>query len=63
MITLSVIKADTGGYVGHSATHPEMIDTAKKQIEEAKGDVLVDGQVAWCGDDLFLIMTHRHGIE
>jgi len=25
MLTLSIIKADTGGYVGHSAVHPEML--------------------------------------
>ncbi len=61
MITLSVIKADTGGWVGHTALHPEMIATAERAIEAARGDLLIDGQVSGCGDDLALIMTHRHG--
>ncbi|MDQ7037817.1 MAG: fructose 1,6-bisphosphatase, partial [Aquificota bacterium] len=26
-ITLSVIKADIGGYVGHSSTHPDVVGT------------------------------------
>jgi len=30
MITLSVIKADIGGYVGHSSTHPDMIELGKE---------------------------------
>lgn len=63
MITLSIIKADTGGYVGHSAMHPRMIETGAAAIERAKGGLLVDGQVSYCGDDLSLIMTHEHGIE
>jgi fructose 1,6-bisphosphate aldolase/phosphatase len=62
-VTLSIIKADTGGYVGHSAVHPEQVEVARRAIEAAKGDLLVDGQVSWCGDDLSLIMTHRHGVE
>lgn len=28
MITLSVIKADTGGWVGHAALHPQMVEAA-----------------------------------
>ena len=30
MITLSVIKADTGGWVGHTALHPQMIEAAER---------------------------------
>lgn len=63
MVTLSIIKADTGGYVGHSAVHPDMIEEAGRAIERAKKNLLIDGQVSWCGDDLSLIMTHTHGIE
>ncbi|MGE5763046.1 MAG: fructose 1,6-bisphosphatase [Mycobacterium leprae] len=25
MLTLSVIKADTGGFVGHTAVHPDLL--------------------------------------
>ena len=63
VLTLSIIKADTGGFVGHSAVHPDMARVAGEAIDRVRGDLLVDGQVAWCGDDLALIMTHRHGLE
>ena len=63
MLTFSIIKADTGGWVGHSAVHPEMVEVAQRAINEATGNLLVDGQVATCGDDLSLIMTHEHGAD
>ncbi|WP_208028813.1 fructose-1,6-bisphosphate aldolase/phosphatase [Rhabdothermincola sediminis] len=58
MTTLSIIKADTGGFVGHSAVHPEMVEVAASAIDGARGDLLLDGQVATCGDDLALVMLH-----
>ncbi len=62
MITLSVIKADVGGYVGHSSMHPDLMATAQEFMEKAKGQgLLVDFHVTRCGDDLELIMTHEHG--
>ncbi len=61
MLTLSIIKADTGGFVGHSAVHPDMIAEATRHLDRARGDLLLDGTVATCGDDLSLIMTHKHG--
>ena len=63
MLTLSIIKADTGGYVGHSAVHPDMVAVAQDAVQRATGDLLVDAQVATCGDDLSLIMTHMHGCD
>ncbi|MFO7584127.1 MAG: fructose 1,6-bisphosphatase [Anaerolineales bacterium] len=61
-ITVSVIKADIGGYVGHSASHPDIIARAEQLLERAKSDgLLVDFRVTNVGDDLDLIMTHRHG--
>ncbi len=48
MTTLSIIKADTGGFVGHTAVHPDMIGEAECAIDRARGD-------------LSLIMTHAHG--
>lgn len=61
MPTLSIIKADTGGFVGHCAVHPDMVEEATRRVEAARGDLLLDGKVATCGDDLALIMTHEHG--
>ncbi len=63
-ITLSVIKADIGGYVGHSESHPDVIAKGEESMAKAKkGGVLVDYCVTKCGDDLQLIMTHQHGVD
>lgn len=61
-ITLSVIKADIGGYVGHSSSHPEILEAAGEKLhDQKKGKKIIDFHVSHCGDDLELIMTHRHG--
>ena len=63
MITLSVIKADIGGWPGHSRVHPDCIRVAEKNLEKAKKKkLLIDYSVLACGDDLQLIMTHRKGV-
>jgi fructose 1,6-bisphosphate aldolase/phosphatase len=63
-ITVSVIKADVGGWVGHSASHPEMLALASQIVQQAVDQgFLVDGQVLHVGDDVELIMTHRRGEE
>jgi len=63
-VTLSAIKADVGGYVGHSESHPDIIATAKECLAKAKKDgLLIDYHVTKCGDDLQLLMTHQHGTE
>jgi fructose 1,6-bisphosphate aldolase/phosphatase len=63
-ITVSVIKADVGGWVGHSAIHPALIEGAQEKLTAAKtSGVLVDYHVTACGDDLQLIMTHRYGVD
>lgn len=61
-ITLSVIKADIGGYVGHSSMHPDLMESANESLTKARTNgFLADFHVAACGDDLELIMTHKHG--
>ncbi|MHB8066690.1 MAG: fructose-1,6-bisphosphate aldolase/phosphatase [Desulfobaccales bacterium] len=63
-ITLSVIKADVGGWVGHSTSHPEMLALAAEILKEAVAQgFLVDAQVMHVGDDVELIMTHHRGEE
>ena len=60
--TLSVIKADVGGFVGHSAMHPEVLATGQEALARAvQSGLLIDGHASWCGDDMFLIMTHQRG--
>lgn len=61
-VTLSVIKADVGGFVGHSSVHQALKDKARERLSAA-GSLLVDFRVASVGDDLALIMTHRQGTD
>ena len=61
-VTVSVIKADIGGYVGHSSSHPDVLKKAEEGMAQAKKKgLLIDYHVTRCGDDLQLIMTHQHG--
>ncbi|MCX7912915.1 MAG: fructose-1,6-bisphosphatase, partial [Dehalococcoidales bacterium] len=62
-VTLSVIKADIGGYVGHSESHPDIITRARECLDKSrKQGLIIDGQATKCGDDLELIMTHEKGV-
>ncbi|MCD6414995.1 MAG: fructose 1,6-bisphosphatase [Candidatus Diapherotrites archaeon] len=60
-ITLSVIKADIGGFPGHSQVHQKCMDVAGESL--SKSDLLIDYRVMHCGDDLELIMTHQKGVD
>lgn len=63
-LTLSVIKADIGGYIGHSHMHPQVMELARESLDGAKASGLIlDFSVLHCGDDLELIMTHTRGEE
>lgn len=63
-VTLSVIKADVGGYVGHSSSHPLLLEKARENLTKAqKSGLLIDFHVTRCGDDLQLIMTHKLGVD
>ncbi len=60
--TISLIKADVGSLAGHHIVHPDQIAVAKKSLDIAKRDALIqDFYVFNCGDDLQLLMTHRRG--
>lgn len=62
-VTISVIKADIGGFPGHSSMHPNLMDIARKELQAQKGKMLLDFRVLHCGDDLELIMTHEKGVD
>ncbi len=63
-LTLSVIKADVGGFVGHSGMHPALMEEAAERLETAKlHGPIIDFHVTRCGDDLGLIMTHDRGVD
>ncbi|RJQ32171.1 MAG: fructose 1,6-bisphosphatase [Actinobacteria bacterium] len=62
--TLSIIKADVGGDVGHSSVHPELLAKADEQLAKAKKDgLIVDYCRGLVGDDTALIMSHEHGVD
>lgn len=63
-ITISVIKADVGGWPGHSRVHPALIEKAREVLSEAqKNGTIIDFYVTYAGDDLQLIMTHKKGVD
>jgi fructose 1,6-bisphosphate aldolase/phosphatase len=63
-VTVSHLKADVGGWVGHSSLHPALITKAQQMLEKAKqGKLLLDFHVTQCGDDLQLITTHTRGVD
>lgn len=63
-MTISAIKADVGGYVGHGDVHPDMLAAAHMMLREAIDDGLViDGRVHHCGDDINLVLTHTRGAD
>jgi fructose 1,6-bisphosphate aldolase/phosphatase len=63
-VTVSAIKADVGGYVGHGDIHPELVAEADRRVREAiAGELLIDGRVGACGDDVNLVMTHDRGVD
>jgi len=62
MVTVSCIKADIGGLVGHTSSHPDILDLGREELELARQrGLLIDCHVSHCGDDMFLIMTHDRG--
>ncbi|MCX5996109.1 MAG: fructose 1,6-bisphosphatase, partial [Chloroflexi bacterium] len=63
-LTISVIKADIGGWVGHCSMHPDLMAEGETCMAKArKSGLLIDYHVTRCGDDLQFIMTHKHGID
>ena len=62
--TLTVIKADVGGYTCHGDVHPKLIESAQKSLEAGKKKgILLDYFVGKVGDDLQLVMTHDKGVD
>ncbi|MCD6522546.1 MAG: fructose 1,6-bisphosphatase [Candidatus Diapherotrites archaeon] len=62
--TISVIKADIGGFPGHVSVHKECMEIADKELGAAKNNGLInDYRIMRCGDDLELIMSHTKGIN
>lgn len=62
-ITLSVFKADVGGFVGHGSVHPDMLKKAEEILKQQGEGLLIDFFVTHVGDDINLVLTHREGID
>ena len=63
-ITVSLIKADVGGFPGHSAVHPDVKRGANKELKQANlGGLFVDDHLRHAGDDLQLLMGHHKGVD
>jgi len=63
-ITISLIKADVGGWPGHATVHPALIETAESMLAQEKtSGRLVDYRVMAVGDDLQLLMSHTKGAD
>jgi fructose 1,6-bisphosphate aldolase/phosphatase len=62
--TISLIKADVGGYPGHSGVHPILVERAKETLSDAlDSGLLVDFHAMGAGDDLQLILSHKRGVD
>jgi fructose 1,6-bisphosphate aldolase/phosphatase len=57
-----VIKADIGSVGGHTLPSREVLDVVRERVFPERGKLLVDAYVAHTGDDVCLILSHRHGV-
>ena len=62
-VTLSVLKADIGSVGGHTLPSPAVLKRVREVVEAAKGDLLLDAYVFHIGDDIVLLLSHRHGVR
>jgi fructose 1,6-bisphosphate aldolase/phosphatase len=60
-ITLSVIKADIGSVGGHIAPSARLVETVREHLRRFGEGILLDHRLSHTGDDIALLMTHRHG--
>ena len=65
LFTLSDIKADSGGKVGHTTPPHHFAPVAEASLEEAKAAQLIHGtsEIIEVGDDGHLLMTHNQGAD
>lgn len=61
-VTISVIKADIGSIGGHIRPSQALLDCVRERVQAERGRLLIDSYVSATGDDIALLMTHRHGV-
>ena len=65
LFTLSDIKADSGGKVGHTTPPHHFASVAEASLEEAKNAKMIHStsEIIEVGDDGHLLMTHNQGAD
>lgn len=62
--TISDIKADAGGKVGHTTPPTLFAGVAQASLEQAReGGIIRDFKVFPVGDDVHLLMVHQRGVD
>ncbi len=61
-ITLSIIKADIGSVGGHIAPSRSLFAVVKDRVKNAPAGLVDDTFISSTGDDIALLLTHRHGV-
>jgi fructose 1,6-bisphosphate aldolase/phosphatase len=62
MLTVTAIKADVGSVGGHTRPSMKMMELSRDLLERASEEgIIVDFDVTHTGDDICLLMVHRHG--
>lgn len=62
-VTISTIKADVGGYVGHREVHPYLGELQRHLDQAMLGELLIDGRMGAYGEDINFVLTHEHGVD
>lgn len=60
-LTLSVIKADIGSIGGHIAPSQRLLESVREHVRQHGEGLIVDHAISHTGDDIAILMTHRHG--
>ncbi len=60
--TLSVIKADVGSIGGHIMPSKRLLERVSQVVEAEGTALLMDHYIGFTGDDVAILMTHRHGV-
>lgn len=61
-LTLSVIKADVGSIGGHIAPSQKLLESVRETVGAKVGRLLIDCAISHTGDDIAILMSHRHGV-
>ncbi|MBX3308638.1 MAG: fructose 1,6-bisphosphatase, partial [Nitrospira sp.] len=60
-VTLSIIKADIGSIGGHICPSRQLLETVQRYVAQ-HSSMLIDHYVSSTGDDIAILMSHRHGV-